>query len=152
MLWVSSVFLRHVFSSLYHQHLYSHTFSTMVPLCHPVTLFCTVACSTYPPPCPATSIPSHPSPPPPCTAWGGVRVRTCRLPLIWVSAIQFSGRCKPAQYHTPPQPPPPHFPHLSWARDVSATPHGAKGTNTQTPPTPPVPLYCTESLNFSLGN
>lgn len=41
----------------------------------------------------------HPSSPP-CAAWGRVRVRTCRLPLFWVRAIQFSGCCKPAQCPT----------------------------------------------------
>lgn len=59
---------------------------------------------------PPTHLPVQPHPPPPpptsCIAWGWVRVRACRLPLIWVSAIQFSGRCKPGQCHTPPPPPP----------------------------------------------
>lgn len=111
MLWITSVLLRHVFSSLYHQHLHSHTFSTMVPLRHPVTLFHTVVCSTYPPPCPATPIPPTHSFPLLLPAQP-IRVRTCRLPLIWVSAIQFSGRYKPAQYHTPPPPPQPQPPPL----------------------------------------
>lgn len=74
----------------------------------------------------------------------------CRLPLIWVSVIQFSGRYKPAQCHTPPPP----FPPLSWAQGVSATTHGAKGTNTHTSPTPSVPSNCTEfpCLNLKAAN
>lgn len=66
-------------------------------LCHPVPLLCTVMCPPLPPP--SSHANHHPSSPP-CAAWGRVRVRTCRLPLIWVSEIQFSGRYKPAQCPT----------------------------------------------------
>lgn len=90
--------------------------------------------STYPPTCPATSTSPLP-PPPPCTAWGGVGVRTCRLPLIWVSTIQFSGCCKPGNvtlhhHHLPPFPL--TYPGHKMCRQP---PHGAEGTKTRTAPT-----------------
>lgn len=62
--------------------------------------------------------------PPPCTTRGGVRVRTCRLPLIWVSAIQLSGCYKSA----PPCVPlshtlPPHFPITCPGHESCRQPH-----------------------------
>lgn len=70
-------------------------------LCH-VVLHCYTP--NHPHPCPATFPTTTTTPAPPCTAWGGVRVRTCRLPLIWVTVIQFSGCYKPARIPTPPSP------------------------------------------------
>lgn len=77
-----------------------------------------------------------PPPPPPCTAWG--RVRTCRLPLIWVGVIQLSGCYKPAQCHTPP---PPAILHPSWTQVVGTCrqPHMLLKVPAQTP-LPLVPL------------
>lgn len=71
----------------------------------------------------------------------GVGVRTCRLPLIWVNVIQFSGCYKPAQCPTPPPTTLPlslTFPGHTMCRQP---PRGSKGTSTH--PTPPVPLNCT---------
>ncbi len=116
-----------IINSSHHQHLYSHTFvhhgSTLSP-CHVIP-----HCKVPPPP----HIHPHPPPPPPspCTAWG--RVRTCRLPLIWVRAIQFSGRYKPAMTHAPLHPLTLTCPGHKMCRQP---PHGAKGTNTHTSPTP----------------
>lgn len=61
-----------------------------------ILLFCT-CCVTHPP-----LLSSHIhslSPPPPHAVQVGVR--TCRLPLFWVAAIQFSGCCKPAHLCVP---------------------------------------------------
>lgn len=111
--------------------------ASILPLCHPVTLFCTVVCPTYPPPCPATSTPL----PPPCTAWS--RVRTCRLPLFWVSVIQFSGRYKPVQCHTPPPPISLTYPGHKTCRQ----PHMVLKVPTHTSPSPPVSLKGRVSLS-----
>lgn len=125
-----------------------HTPTLSPPWYHSVTLFCTVTCYT------SLSSHIHPSLHPPlhpCTAWG--RVRTCRLPLIWVSATQFSGRLQTSPMtHTTTVTP--LFPHLSWAQDVSATPHMVLKVPTHASPTPTgLPklldfLY----LNLSLNN
>lgn len=98
-------------------------------LCHPVTLFRTVMC-------PPSYLPFQPKPPPssPCTAWGRVRVRTCRLPLIWVGVIQFSGCYKPAQYPTTPF----TFSLMFHGHKMCLQPPlcGAKGTRTHMPLVP----------------
>lgn len=119
---------------------------TLSPLWfHPVTLshYAALLCApTYPPPCPATSTLPPPSP---CTAWGGVR--TCRLPLIWVSAIQFSGRYKPAQCHTPPPPISLSFPGHKACRQ----PYMVLKVPTHTPlPLHRYPSNCTEFLCLNL--
>lgn len=126
---------------LHHQHLHPHTFSTLVPPC--VTLshyFFTVMCPTYTPPCPATS-----TLPPFTSSSSSSSLHSLR----WGQVIFGSVRSKPAHYcHTPPPPPPlPPF-HLSWAKSVSSSPLGAKGSDTRLPPPPPplVPSSCTEFL------
>lgn len=76
-------------SSTLHLHI-SHTSPAWF---HSVTPSC---CSTW------WSLPFPSPPPPPCAAWS--RVWTCKLPLFWVSLIQFSGRYKPAMFVTPSPP------------------------------------------------
>lgn len=71
-------------------------FLHLSPTCSPFMLLCTVVFPTNPPPCSATTSSTSS----PCTAWTGIRLRTCWLPLLWVRVIQCSGCYKPAQCHT----------------------------------------------------
>lgn len=80
-------------------------FLSYTSLLCPVTVHCHVP--PYRHRCAVT--PSTPPPPPPPSSFlHSLRVRTCRLPLIWVAVIQFSGRYKPAQRPTTSS-----SPHLS---------------------------------------
>lgn len=125
LLWCYTV----VITSLHHQYLCSHTSATMVPVspCH-VVPHCYVP--TFLPPFPAKTT----TPLPPCTAWGRVRVRTCRLPLIWVIVIQFSGCYKPAQCPTTPFPISLMFHGHKMC--LQPPPCGDKGTRTHIPLVP----------------
>lgn len=68
----------------------------------------------------------------------------CRLPLIWVSAIQFSGRYKPGQCRTPPPPISLPFPGHKACRQ----PHMVLKVPTHTPP--PLHRYPPTALSFSV--